>query len=146
MVEITPEYLAKSGTEDGEQAALFCYAVTAGRTDPLWNLLYAIPNGGKREAATAARLKATGVKAGFPDIGLPVARGGYHALYIELKRRQVMGKRGRMIGGGTTQTDQEKWHADLSKEDNCVQVCYGWEDAVNCVLWYLDTRFVLFKG
>ena len=41
-------------------------------------LLYHIPNGGKRDAQTAISLKRQGVKAGVPDLHLPVARGGYH--------------------------------------------------------------------
>ncbi len=44
-----------------------------------------MPNGGKRDKATAAVLKRQGVKAGVPDIMLPAARAGYHGLYIELK-------------------------------------------------------------
>lgn len=48
-------------------------------------LLHHSPNGGKRNAAEAARFKAMGVRAGFPDLVLLVARGRYHGLMIELK-------------------------------------------------------------
>jgi len=51
----TPADLAASGTEDGEQEALFCYANEQARLDPLWALLFAIPNGGQREKSSAAR-------------------------------------------------------------------------------------------
>lgn len=48
-------------------------------------LLHHSPNGGKRNAIEGAKFKAMGVRAGFPDLGLYVACGGYHGLFIELK-------------------------------------------------------------
>ena len=143
--QITPEYLAKSGTEDGEQAALFCHAglvaqVGANSDDWQWSLLYAIPNGGQRTLATAARLKATGVKAGFPDIGLPVACAGYHGLFIELKRARTVGKRGTPIGGGSVQTKQDEWHTKLRNEGYRVAVCHGWLEAADCIANYLELK------
>lgn len=52
---------------------------------PYSRLLHHSPNGGKRNAIEAAKFKAMGVRAGFPDLILCVARGGYHGLFIELK-------------------------------------------------------------
>jgi hypothetical protein len=50
---------------------------------------YAIPNGGKRHAREAARMKGLGVKPGVPDIGIVVDGG--RALFVELKAgRDVM--------------------------------------------------------
>ncbi|SEI17133.1 VRR-NUC domain-containing protein [Pseudomonas asplenii] len=51
----------------------------------VFELIYHVPNGGHRHKATAARLKGQGVKAGIPDLVLPMARGGYFGLYIEFK-------------------------------------------------------------
>lgn len=48
-------------------------------------LLHHSPNGGKRNAIEAAKFKAMGVRAGFPDLILCIARHGYHGLFIELK-------------------------------------------------------------
>lgn len=48
-------------------------------------LLHHSPNGGKRNAIEAAKFKAMGVRAGFPDLALYIARQGYHGLFIELK-------------------------------------------------------------
>jgi hypothetical protein len=53
---------------------------------PALAIVHAVPNGGKRSKAVAAKLKAEGVKPGVPDIDCPVARGGYHGLRIEMKR------------------------------------------------------------
>mgnify|MGYP004433785991 CR=1 FL=1 len=49
---------------------------------PLHSTMYLLK---QRDARTAANLKRQGVKAGVPDLHLPVARGGYNGLYIELK-------------------------------------------------------------
>lgn len=65
-------------TEEDEQIALFLWAKMASATMPELDLLYHIPNGGSRGKAEAGRFKASGVKAGVPDIFLPVARGGKH--------------------------------------------------------------------
>ena len=47
--------------------------------------VFHIPNGGKRGKSEAAYLKRQGVRAGVPDLCVPVARGGYHSLYVEMK-------------------------------------------------------------
>lgn len=47
--------------------------------------LFAIPNGGSRNVAEAKNLKAAGVKAGVWDLMLPIARQGFHGLWVEMK-------------------------------------------------------------
>jgi hypothetical protein len=50
------------------------------------DLLFAIPNGGKRNAREAARLKAEGVTPGVPDLFLAVTIYSYSSgLWIEMK-------------------------------------------------------------
>lgn len=133
---MTPDQLAKSGSEDAEQSALFAYALQPGygqATDRAaeWGMLFAVPNGGKRGAATAARMVAMGARRGYPDIGLNVACGPFHGLFIELKRQP--GK-----GASTVGQDQRDWHENLIARGYCVIVCYGWKHAVQCINWYLD--------
>ena len=48
-------------------------------------LIFAIPNGGRRGIIEATIMKKEGVLAGIPDLCIPVASFGYHALYIEMK-------------------------------------------------------------
>jgi hypothetical protein len=107
-------------TESADQIALFEWAALQCGKYPELELLYAIPNGGHRHKATAARLRAEGVKAGVPDLCLPVARGGFHGLYIELKREQ----------GGQVQDTQLAWLANLTMQGYRAVVCKGFEAAV----------------
>lgn len=48
-------------------------------------LLFAVPNGGARDAVTGARLKAEGVMAGVADLFLSIPNTRHHGLYIEMK-------------------------------------------------------------
>lgn len=49
---------------------------------------YHIPNGGYRNQAEGAKLKRMGVKAGIPDICIPIPIKPYHGLYLEIKRKR----------------------------------------------------------
>ena len=118
----------KNMTENQEQAALFEWARLSEKRHPELKLLHAIPNGGLREARTAAVLQRTGVKPGVPDICLPVPRGGYGALYIELKR----------VKGGVTSANQRIWLNLLNANGNRAVVCRGWEEARDTILDYLE--------
>lgn len=69
--------------EGQEQAALITELRI--RLPEVADLIYHVPNGGHRVKAVAAKLKAQGVKAGIPDLVLPMARGGFFGLYIEFK-------------------------------------------------------------
>ena len=51
-------------------------------------LLHHSPNGGKRNIREAARFKAMGVRAGFPDLILLYPSSGYNGLLIEMKTEE----------------------------------------------------------
>jgi hypothetical protein len=131
--KITPERLATSKTEDGEQAALFCHAHEMAKTNIRWDFLFAIPNGGKRGVATASRLVATGVKRGIPDICLPLPINRFHGLYIELKKLAALSA----TNGGVDDA-QKFWHARLREQGYAVSVCYGWVHAADVIERYLQ--------
>lgn len=114
--------------ESAEQKALFQWAAHATRTRPELARLFAIPNGGSRHPIEAANLKAQGVKAGVPDMFLPVARGGYHGLWIELKRQR----------GGRASTEQLDWLAALTEQGYRASICNGWDEARRLIERYLD--------
>lgn len=113
--------------EAGAQETLFNWAQYQYARYPELELLYHIPNGGKRDARTAANLKRQGVKAGVPDLHLPVARGGYNGLYIELK-----------VGSNKPTQLQKKWLSSLNEQGYLAVVCYGWQEAAEQLINYLE--------
>ena len=115
-------------TEAEEQKMLFEWASYMQQRFRELELMYHVPNGGKRDAIEAAHMKQQGVKAGVPDICLPVARHGYHALYIELKRRD----------GGKLSVFQKTFLVKLEQQGNLCIVAKGAEAAANAIKEYLS--------
>jgi len=113
-------------SESAQQISLFRWAELQSAKYPELNLMFHIPNGGKRNITTAKRLKAEGVKAGVPDICLPVPKGIYHGLYIELK-----------VNGNKATDNQNRWLAALTAQGYYCTVCYGWEEASEVILNYI---------
>lgn len=113
--------------EANEQETLFNWAAYSRGTYPELDLLYHIPNGGSRNSMEAANLKRQGVKAGVPDLCLPVARGTFHGLYIEMK-----------YGKNKTSPLQDGWIGRLRKQHYAVFVCYGWQQAAEVIKKYLN--------
>lgn len=123
------EYASKSETEHGQQVAVFMWATEVRASYPLLELLFAIPNGGMRDKITASRLKAEGVKSGVPDLFLPVARYPYHGLFIEMKK---------VTDGKLSKVQKDKWHPDLTKQGYYVATCHGFQQARDCLVWYME--------
>ena len=114
-------------TEAQEQKTLFQWAAMMAGKWPELQWMYAIPNGGSRHPVEARHLKDQGVKAGIPDIFLPCARGGFHGLYIEMKRRK----------GGRVSDEQKTAIGALRKLGYCAEVCQGWESAMDLITKYM---------
>jgi len=89
--------------------------------------IYAIPNGGHRKPAVAAKLKAEGVVAGVPDLHLPIAAGREHGLYIEMKRP-----------GERPTAAQLVRMTQLRKNGYRTVVAEGWRAAVEILTDYLE--------
>ena len=129
MTGPTPGRLAKSGTEHGEQQALFCWASIAKAWHPCLEFMFAIPNGGFRLPAEAARFKAEGVKRGVPDICLPAPRGPYAGLFIEMKRAKPRGR---------LSPDQKRWIEYLRSNHYCVEIAFSYDEAKDAIIKYLN--------
>lgn len=129
---ITPESLAKSGTEHGEQMALFCWAQINRELYPVLKWMFAIPNGGGRSAAQGAMLKAEGVKGGVSDVCLPVQRRGYAGLYIEMKKAKGV--------PSDVKPEQKEFMGFVKEQGYFADVAFGWTQAVQILEWYLHGK------
>jgi hypothetical protein len=89
-------------------------------------LLYAVPNGMWTSPAQAGKAKASGLKSGVPDLHLPVSRGGFIGLWIEMKSAR-----------GRLQESQVWWHDRLISEGACVALCFNAGHAIDTLTEYL---------
>lgn len=114
-------------SEAEEQTAFFRWIEWARHLAPELDLFFHVPNGGSRNKVEAGRLKAQGVRAGVPDLCLPVARGGFHGLFIELK-----------VDGGRPSAAQKEWLRLLAAQGYRAEICVGWLAAARTACDYLQ--------
>lgn len=153
---MTPQDLCKSGSEFGEQSALFCWANSAAtrkRFPMLYRAsdgrckLYSINNNagvgsgedaGKTAAIRGGRAKQIGLTPGVADIFLPLGRHGMNGLYIELKidpqhpvnlkaKKKNKASANQIAFGDQVISDGFGWVC-----------CEGWESAVAVLTQYLS--------
>jgi len=86
-----------------------------------------VPNGGRRDKGEAARLRASGVQPGVPDLLLfdPPPAGDYVGCALELKRA---GRR-----RGKVSDVQQKWLDALALRGWAVVVAYGSDEALTAL-------------
>lgn len=119
--------------EHEHQKALFRWARLYEQVMPELELLYANPLGGYRPQRTGVKLKREGVKAGIPDVFLPVPTTTYHGLFIEMKRpKGVNGS-----SAGVVTEAQDWWLRKLAEQGYRCEVCYGWTHAADVLCDYL---------
>lgn len=94
--------------------------------DEINGKLVHVPNGGFRCFLEAAKFKRLGVRKGFPDLFLPIPRGGFHGLFIELKRK-----------GSKPNDDQMNWLNYLESNGYAATWCEGWVMAKIVIEKYL---------
>ena len=119
----TPE---PTPTEHVEQTRLFDRIRAAEQAYPALSMVYAVPNGGFRHIATAKAMRDEGVRAGVPDVHIPLARKGYCGGWIEMKRR----------GNGPTD-GQREYAAKLLAEGHWYELHYTAETAWPALCGYL---------
>lgn len=93
----------------------------------LANLLFAVPNGGRRTAIEAKIMKGEGVTAGVSDLLLLVPNKDYHGLAIEMK-----------TSTGRQSPNQKKWQACVEKQGYKYIVCRSCEAFREEVCAYLS--------
>lgn len=116
-------------TEHDLQCAVIAECDRRAQTSPLWGLIFAIPNGGQRSKATAGKLKAEGVRAGIPDLFLPVARQGCHGLFLELK-----------VGSNKATEHQMRMIDRLKLQGYGAAVVWEYQMAINIIEHYLESK------
>lgn len=105
---------------------------------PQLKRLFAIKNAGHGDAIRGAQSKAEGVKAGVPDVMLPVParvsvfNAYYHGFFIELKRQKLSDK-----SEGKPSAEQLDWQAYLREAGYKAEIIVGWELAASTLLDYL---------
>jgi hypothetical protein len=123
-------------TEHSEQTLIIDWARKMAGIYPELGLLFAIPNGaklpftrdrrGRRYSPQARKLKAEGLRAGVPDLCLPVPRLGFHGMFIELK-----------TGKNRPSPEQVEFLDTLAEQGYYAAVCWGAEEAIREIKEYL---------
>lgn len=116
-----------TGPEDEEQKKVIQWARLQENVHPELKLLFHPANGGKRNRIEAAKFKEMGVRAGVPDLVLPVKNQIHNALFLELK-----------VGmNNITEKQEEYMLAAAAQGSKCV-VCWCADDAIACIKDYLE--------
>jgi len=116
-------------TETQHQATVIKWSLSVRGKYPELKLLFHIANERKCSVIEGANLKRAGVKPGVPDLCLPVARGKYHGLYVEMKTET-----------GVESTDQIWWREELTAQGYFSEVCHGYLPAIKVLEWYLGLK------
>lgn len=96
---------------------------------PLLCLLHCSLNGVKLSKTQAGIAKAQGMLSGVPDLFLPVPRGKYHGLYIEMKH-----------GDNTLTENQKKFLQNAANVGFAVSVCYSAQEAIKRIEDYYNEK------
>ena len=89
-------------------------------------MLFHIPNEGIRLGGMGARMKREGIVKGVADLFLCIARGGYHGLFIEMKKP-----------GNYQSVEQKEWQRNVEKHGYKYVVCKSLEEFKEIVSSYL---------
>lgn len=114
-------------SETNEQIKLFKWAEIAA---PLCGydgleLMFHIPNEGKRSEHTGNILKQSGLRKGVSDVCLPVPRGPYHGLFIEMK-----------YGKNKLTDEQRKFLRGVRRQGYATGLCYSADEAIALIVKY----------
>ena len=94
------------------------------------DLAYATASGLKMSIGALMKAHKAGIiKKGLPDIVIPVARGGYHGLYIELKSKN-----------GIVSPAQSEFIGKLMNEGYSSVIAWGYDEAIKMINDYFSLR------
>lgn len=110
---------AKEPTEHQIQCAVVDWCALKGIP------IFAIPNGGYRAIVTAMRMQREGVKAGVPDLFIPIVKAPFGGLWIEMKTSK-----------GRLEPKQKFW-LDLLSKQYATAVCRSVDAGIETIKNYL---------
>lgn len=116
------------------QEAIFKWAETLIPKYPELEWFHSVPNGGKRNSFEAQNLKKQGVTPGILDLHLPVARGGFHGMMIELKKPGSKCEKARK--------EQEAYIEFLTAQGYATMLSNSFDEVKSCVMGYLEGRLI----
>lgn len=90
-------------------------------------LLFAVPNGGKRDAFTGKTLKDEGALAGVADLFLAIPNSSYHGLFIEMKTPK-----------GRQQDTQKEFEKAVTSQGYLYVVCRSLKEFICIISKYLS--------
>lgn len=156
-----PETRAKARpepTEDAiQKAVIACFFYQTINGVKIRNFIHHSANGGervskisakgKRYSPEAQKLKAMGMQAGFPDLFIYLPMGGYHGLFVELKRSkkdrdiELITDNIKPKGSGAADS-QVEIISNLNAQGYLAVVAYGYDAATEFIKDYLKGRKV----
>lgn len=128
MIEISSSVKSRKKPTDAEHK-LQCACVRWFRLKfpKLRNILFAVPNGGRRDAVTGAKLKEEGATSGVSDLILLRSNRFYGALCVEMKKP-----------GGYQSPAQKEWQKEVEAMGNKYVVCRSLDEFMKVVTDYLN--------
>ena len=114
-----------------EQVNIFAWRNIESVKYPELRLLTASANGVKLSIGLAMKARRAGMlPKGYPDLFMPVKRGEYSGLFIELKKK----------GGRKPKPEQADWLMALSEQGYACYCCKGSQAAIKIIEDYLLGR------
>lgn len=128
MIEISKKVKVKKKPSDEEhQIQSACVKWYRLKYPKMRHNLFAVPNGGRRDGLTGAKLKEEGVLSGVADLILLKSNRFYGALLIEMKTKK-----------GTQKDSQIEWERKITQDGYKYVVCRSVDDFMKVVTDYLN--------
>lgn len=117
----------KKPTDDEHKIQIACVRWFRLKYPKLKNVLFAVPNGGRRDAVTGAKLKEEGATSGVSDLILLKSNRFYGGLCIEMKKP-----------GSRQSPAQKEWQKDAEANGAKYVVCKSLDEFMKVTTDYLN--------
>lgn len=117
----------KKPTDDEHRIQCACVRWFRLKYPKLRNVLFAVPNGGRRDSVTGEKLKKEGVTSGVADLILLRSNRFYGSLCVEMKKP-----------GGYQSSSQKEWQKDAEANGAKYVVCRSLDEFMKVVTDYLN--------